>query len=160
MESLPPSEVAGLVLVSPYTADHESLQRILNPLIWRFCGFSTGRDCLDFLQNHDNVAVVICEKSLPDGEWKELMGELESVPVKPSFIVAARLADERLWAEVLNLGAFDLLAAPFEREEVVRVTESAWIAWNWTCGRSVVPRLGQIRKPHTEAAKAMTQAVG
>ena len=159
MEDLPATEVARLVLASPYAADHESLQRIINPLFWRFRGFLTGGDCLNFLHSHD-AAVVICEMRLPDCDWSGLMRELDTLPVKPSFIVSARIADERLWAEALNLGAFDLLATPFDREEVIRVTESAWIAWNRTCGRSVVPRMGPVRKPHTQAVKVMAQAVG
>lgn len=161
MENLRPIEVARLALVSPFAADHESLQRILNPLISRFHGFFRSRDCLDFLRNHSDVAVVICDESLPDGEWSELMAELASVRLPPIFIVSARLADERLWAEVLNLGAFDLLTAtPFDPEEVIRVTESAWIRWNRTCGRSVVPHTDPILEWRGEGVKVKAQAVG
>jgi len=35
--------------------------------------------------------------------------------------VVSRLADERLWAEALNPGAYDMLLTPFEAEEVFRV---------------------------------------
>jgi hypothetical protein len=44
-------------------------------------------------------------------------------------IVSSRLADERLWAEVLNLGGYDVLGMPFEPEKVLRVADSAWRAW-------------------------------
>jgi hypothetical protein len=72
---------------------------------------------------------VICEECLPDGDWKNVLTELDKAPVRVTLIVSSRLADERLWAEVLNLGAFDLLRGdPFEPEEVLRVTESAWLA--------------------------------
>jgi FixJ family two-component response regulator len=37
----------------------------------------------------------------------------------------SRHADERLWAEVLNLGGYDLLAKPLEGDEVSRVVEMA-----------------------------------
>ena len=39
----------------------------------------------------------------------------------PALIVTSRLADERLWAEVLNLGAFDLLSKPFDFDEATRI---------------------------------------
>ncbi len=137
----PPAQGSRLVLVSPHAEDHASVRRILHPPFWHIDGFCTGREGLDFLRNHHDVSVVICEKILPDAEWSHVMRQLEPLPATPSFIVSARLADERLWAEALNLGAFDVLqAAPFEAEEVVRVTESAWLAWNRTCGRRVVPR--------------------
>jgi DNA-binding response OmpR family regulator len=35
------------------------------------------------------------------------------------------LADERLWAEVLNLGAYDLLAKPFDVREVLHAVTTA-----------------------------------
>ena len=45
----------------------------------------------------------------------------------PLLIVTSRFADERLWAEALNVGAYDVLAKPFERDEVNRVLTSAWV---------------------------------
>jgi len=46
------------------------------------------------------------------------------------LIVASRLADDRLWAEALNLGAWDVLAKPFDRREVFRSVKSAWQHWH------------------------------
>jgi DNA-binding NtrC family response regulator len=37
------------------------------------------------------------------------------------------LADEHLWAEALNLGAYDVLAKPFDPTEVVRTLSQAWL---------------------------------
>jgi hypothetical protein len=39
--------------------------------------------------------------------------------------VTSRLADERLWAEALNLGAWDVLAKPFDADEVIRIGKIA-----------------------------------
>jgi hypothetical protein len=46
------------------------------------------------------------------------------------LIVTAKLADDRLWAEVLNLGGFDVLAQPFYRGEVTRAVGHACRSWN------------------------------
>ena len=43
--------------------------------------------------------------------------------------MTSRAADERLWAEALNLGAYDVLAKPFDRTEVMRVVSMAWMHW-------------------------------
>ena len=43
----------------------------------------------------------------------------------PQLIVTSRTADDHLWAEVLNIGGFDVLAQPLERDEVERVVSSA-----------------------------------
>jgi DNA-binding response OmpR family regulator len=45
------------------------------------------------------------------------------------LIVTSRLADERLWVEALNLGAFDVLAKPFDQKELVRSVSLAWLHW-------------------------------
>jgi hypothetical protein len=54
---------------------------------------------------------------------------MASLSAPPKLIVSSRLADHRLWAEVLNLGGFDLLMTPFENEEVLRVTRAARNNW-------------------------------
>ena len=51
------------------------------------------------------------------------------LPDPPVLIVTSRLADEYLWAEALNLGAYDVLAKPFDASEVIRVLYSAWRHW-------------------------------
>ena len=43
----------------------------------------------------------------------------------PMFIVTSRLADDALWAEVLNVGGYDLLLKPFRAEEVIRMVHVA-----------------------------------
>jgi FixJ family two-component response regulator len=58
-----------------------------------------------------------------------MLEEGERLPSAPSFIVTSRLADDRLWAEALNRGAYDVLAKPFERMELVRSVSSAWLHW-------------------------------
>ena len=87
--------------------------------------------------------MVICENNLPNGDWKSLMADMDQLPIRSVLIVASRLADDRLWAEVLNLGAFDLLLAePFDPEEVLRVTESAWREADRKARSGAVRRIG------------------
>jgi DNA-binding response OmpR family regulator len=66
---------------------------------------------------------------LAPGSWKDVLEQVTILPDPPPLIVASRLADERLWAETLNLGAFDVLAKPFDRTEAIRVVGAAWRAW-------------------------------
>jgi hypothetical protein len=49
----------------------------------------------------------------------------------PAFIVTSRLADAGLWAEVLHLGGYDLLAQPFCAQEVIWAVGNAhYRSWN------------------------------
>jgi DNA-binding response OmpR family regulator len=73
--------------------------------------------------------VVVCERDLSPGSWKDVLDQVTILPDPPSLIVTSRLADERLWAEALNLGACDVLAKPFDSNEALRVIGAAWRAW-------------------------------
>lgn len=132
-----------LVLISSRIQDHQSLRSIVRDSPWELQGAPTGRAGLDLIRrNRAGIPVVICEHSIPDGGWRILLTELSKLEVGPSLIVSSPLADERLWAEVLNLGAFDLLlGAPFDADEVLRVTQSAWRAWNTASRPGGVPRI-------------------
>jgi DNA-binding response OmpR family regulator len=57
---------------------------------------------------------------LSPGTWKDLYCALLALTAPPVFIVTSRLADERLWAEALNVGVYDVLAKPLETSEVNR----------------------------------------
>ena len=59
-----------------------------------------------------------------------MLDELEALQDAPWLIVSSRLADERLWAEVLNRGGYDLLATPFDADEVRHVLAYAIESWN------------------------------
>ena len=69
--------------------------------------------------------MVLSELQLPDGNWKDVLGQLAPMIERPRLIVFSRNADNRLWEEVLNLGAFDLLITPFREHELVFAIGSA-----------------------------------
>jgi hypothetical protein len=73
----------------------------------------------------DSITVVVCDSGLPDGGWKDLLAYSADAPNGPALIVTSQTADEALWAEVLNLGGYDVLAQPFDQLEVTRVICSA-----------------------------------
>jgi DNA-binding response OmpR family regulator len=47
------------------------------------------------------------------------------------LIVCSLLADDRLWAEVLNIGGYDVLMKPFLPIEVTRVVRMAARQVRW-----------------------------
>ena len=72
-----------------------------------------------------SISVVICEALLPDGDWKDVLACMGQTKTSSVLVVTSKIADESLWAEVLNLGGYDVLAQPLDREEVTRVVSSA-----------------------------------
>ena len=123
-----PTGTLTVLSVSPFEEDCLSLQAIVGHSTWRLFHAHDLGSAVALLQQHE-IAVVLCERDLPSGTWIDLLESLRSLPDPPSLIVASRLADERLWAEALNLGAWDVLAKPFDRREVFRSVKSAWQHW-------------------------------
>jgi DNA-binding response OmpR family regulator len=111
--------------ISPFEADRRLLTNLLNRSGSRALGVSSRQEALPFLRE-GSVPVVICDSELPDGTWQELLNDLALLEHPPLMIVTSRLADDALWAEVLNLGGFDLLMRPFDAGEVIRVVGQAW----------------------------------
>jgi DNA-binding response OmpR family regulator len=116
--------------------DHFFLQDILNRLQGTLdpSRTSTANSCATLAAalaalRKRQFEVVVCERDLPPGSWKDVLDQVTILPNPPSLIVTSRLADERLWAEALNLGAYDVLAKPFDDAEVMRVVSGAWRAW-------------------------------
>lgn len=66
------------------------------------------------------VQVVICERDLPDGSWRDILESTAALKDPPAVIVTSRLADDRLWLEVLEAGGYDVLAKPWNGREARR----------------------------------------
>lgn len=119
----------GRVLaITPSDEDHEILRSIFFQSNWTI---HAARNCVEasgFLSAHD-IPVIICERTLPDGTWKDVFALAGALPKPAQVLVASRLADERLWAEVLNLGGYDVLLKPFVPDEVFRSITLAWRHW-------------------------------
>jgi DNA-binding NtrC family response regulator len=87
------------------------------------------------LMRKQQIPVILCEHSTGDDSWKDLLERSGECAEEPCVIVTSRLADEQLWSQALNLGAYDVLAMPFNPEEVRRVLDSAWARWKERNGR-------------------------
>ena len=128
-ETIPsPAGAAVVLAVSPVPADRVRLREILSQGNWKLYEASDCREALEVLRGL-SVPVLLCERDHADGNWEDLLKATARLPAPPNLIVFSRLADECLWAKVLNLGGFDVLMTPFEPEEVLRVTFAAWSRW-------------------------------
>ncbi len=77
----------------------------------------------------NTIAAVLCQYDMADGHWTDFL-DAASAPLSPPYVIVwARHADQRLWAEVLNLGGYDVLRAPFQVPEVVEAVHTALRKW-------------------------------
>jgi DNA-binding NtrC family response regulator len=69
--------------------------------------------------------LLFVDADLPGGSWQRLLPSVVASGKNCEVIVCSRCGDERLWAEVLQSGAYDLIAEPFEEGEVARIAQCA-----------------------------------
>jgi hypothetical protein len=122
-----PNSLLGLA-ISPFEENLAFLQRLFNDAGWTLFTARTCREAKVELKR-DGLAVVICERHLIDGTWRDVLSGLAPILNPPRLIVVSRLADNELWTEVLNMGGFDLLPIPLREVEVGYSVGSAWLDW-------------------------------
>ena len=121
-------EAIAVLSVSPLQDDHDTLASLLGRDQWRIHNALSLQSASAFLRSHA-VPLVICEHELSPGSWTQLLDEIQLLSIPPVLIMTCRVGDDSLWAEAINVGAYDVLAKPLDRTEVTRVLSSAWLYW-------------------------------
>ena len=122
------TEIVTVLSVSPAEEVHFSLQDIFSHSKWKLRKTHSLASALAVVRAQE-TPVVLCETDLLPGTWRDLLEQVTRAPNAPAVIVSSRLADDRLWAEALNLGAWDVLARPFVASEVYQSVSAAWRHW-------------------------------
>jgi len=112
----------GALLVSPDPADYSFMASMFDQQQWSLQLSRDLSDAFDLLTK-SAFSLVVTERDLPDGRWTQLLERRTAVDQR--LVVISRHADERLWAEVLDLGGYDLLAKPLCEFEVLTVLRQA-----------------------------------
>lgn len=148
------TEPASLLLVGPERDEKTFLKSVLGSSCLIMECTTRAKAVLTVRVKH--VAVVICNRDQARAPWRELLEELKGLPDPPLVIVASRLADERLWAEALNLGAWDVVAKPFDGLEMARVLTSALNNWfdRHRFARQLALRASEARNAGSRATDA------
>ena len=114
----------GVLFVSPHHEDATVLSRMLGSLpvpLEHVADLQHARATIQL----EPYQVILTEAILSDGTWRDVVDLARRVSPAPAVIVTDASADARFWAEVLNLGAYDLIAQPFATAEVRRILSYA-----------------------------------
>jgi len=123
-----PQEYFQRAVVAAFAVTPPPLREILARDKWVLHETPNAGDIRKMAEHH-RVPVVVCTGALGDSSWKDVLAEISSLPCPPRLIVTSEFADDFLWAEVLNLGGFDVLGQPFNEQEVARVLDAAFRKW-------------------------------
>ncbi len=148
-----PEGTAAVLTVSSLSVDLVRLREILAQGNWELHEASDCCEALALLRD-ESVPVLLCECDHADGNWEDLLRATARRPDPPNLIVFSRLADEYLWARVLNIGGFDVPITPFEPEEVLRVTFAAWSRWEYDFAIRTAKEAGVAGRRKTSTFRA------
>ncbi len=86
---------------------------------------SSCAEATERLRSDPEVRVVLTDLCLPDGSWFDVLNQVGDINTSAQVVVCARVADERLWSQVLEAGGFDVLVEPYQDREVRRIVMAA-----------------------------------
>ncbi len=104
---------------------HSRLIRCLSTLDANVLTAQTCGEAAQLLHDEPAVCVVLTDLSLPDGSWFDVLNRVGDEHREAKVVVCARVADERLWTQVLEAGGFDVLVEPYQAREVLRIVTAA-----------------------------------
>jgi DNA-binding response OmpR family regulator len=122
-----PEQIRLLIALSG--DERATLRRMLPGPRYRIDTASALDEAARILRDRTIGIVVSPRRFSERHSWRDLLREAGRRSPPPRLIVTDRLADEPLWAEVLNLGGYDVLPQPFDSQEVARAIASAWRSW-------------------------------
>lgn len=100
------------------------LDRMFAAYAWSLVRAEVWKDVL-LLPSAEDATHFLYRHVPNNASWIEALTMINLMPSSPAFILTSWVGDERLWADVLNRGGYDLLLEPFDAVEVQRVVAAA-----------------------------------
>ena len=114
----------SVLFISPSGEDANTLSSMLGSVSISLRRAGDLKEALWKLEA-EPFGVVLTEAQLPDGNWTDVLQHLKQSGKRTAVVVTHRFADGQFWAEILELGAYDLLPQPFCSGEVQRILANA-----------------------------------
>ena len=114
----------SVLLVGARNPRCDEIEMFLNHTRWYVQRARNVAEAQVILSRHP-VQVILCEETLVDGSWRDVLNAAERCD-KPASVVLIAPINNRTWAEVLSLGGYDLLPVPCSAHELYSVVPAAW----------------------------------
>lgn len=116
--------LSPILVASPEIESRRALTAIVNQKGWETVCAAGVSECREVIALR-NISVVLCDRRLADGSYRDLLAALGSADGKVRVIVMSRLADWGEYREVLQHGGFELIPSPCRPSDVVwAITEA------------------------------------
>ena len=106
-----------VVLASARANDREGLDGLLTGTPWELIAAASLEEAVHAL-HQVTAPIVLCDRELDERPWQQTLRILTRARRRTCVIVLSNGGGPKLCSEVARLGGFDLLARPFERDQV------------------------------------------
>ena len=106
-----------ILVISSELGNGRALVEILNRERWETICASTVEEFEELFSTRQ-LALVFCERQLSDGTYRDVLRTIRARNTNLRLVVTSRLADWDEYLEVLEEGAFDLIASPCRPADV------------------------------------------
>jgi DNA-binding NtrC family response regulator len=103
----------------------QSLTDVLQSLGIEVRHARTFRELSDLLKNPGAAELVFTDSALPDGTFADVLRLANGAGRYMPVIVVSRTVDINLYLDVLDSGAFDFVAPPFQAADLAHIIRSA-----------------------------------
>jgi DNA-binding NtrC family response regulator len=118
------SEHLFAVLIYDRPEPFESLRQTLRDLAVETYSVATCEEAKDLISQR-KPHIIFTDSSLGDGSWISVLNMAEAAEVPLSVIVVGTVPNTRHYLSVMECGAYDFVAPPFEHEPLNFVVRSA-----------------------------------
>lgn len=119
------SGTVAVVGVSGSAQIRRAIDALLTCSGWSYRHVESCQEALKTMEA-TGARVVVTDTELSDGTWRDLVDAARQQANPPAVVVTSRHADEALWTDVIEHGAFDLVPVPGETGEFLRVVRLAF----------------------------------
>jgi DNA-binding NtrC family response regulator len=112
------------------TDDSETLQELAASYGWRISIVGSS-DAAVALLKEQPTPLVICDRDLTGEAWGDVLAKIAAQPQAVCVLLASRVIDDYLWQQVIRHHGYDVIAKPFQPEELRRAVTFAWSWRGW-----------------------------
>jgi AmiR/NasT family two-component response regulator len=75
------------------------------------------------------MPIIVCDRLLPDGNWKDILSLTAPLLESPHVIVMSEAVEPSWDSQVREMGGYGVLAKPLDETEVTRILVAALRSW-------------------------------
>ncbi|MGH9469607.1 MAG: response regulator [Terriglobia bacterium] len=113
------------LLVSSDPGPSEALQRALQHQSVETRRVRTCTEAKEVIDRETRPDVIFSDTTVTDGTWADVLRMARKDNVKAEVVVVSRIADTKLYIDVMERGGFDFIAPPFSEADLAHVVQSA-----------------------------------